>query len=75
MPRIRRAYQSDVNDPLRKSSTASEGGNLAALVGVVDEASGITPLPAGLSRRSPAAAATKRGHGALGPAGRRRWAP
>ena len=35
----------------------------------------ITPLIAGLSRPSPAAAATKRGHATSGPAGRRRWAP
>src|SRR5260221_1892548 len=35
----------------------------------------ITPPPAGLSPASPAAAATERGHGASGPAERRRWAP
>ena len=35
----------------------------------------ITPLPGDLLGRSPAAAATKRGHATSGPAGRRRWAP
>ena len=49
-------------------------GNLAALAGV-DEARGIRPRPAGRSRRRLAVAATERGHGALGPAERRRWAP
>jgi hypothetical protein len=50
-------------DPKRKSSTTSEGGNLAALTGV-DEARGIRLPPAGRSRRRLAAAATERGHGA-----------
>jgi hypothetical protein len=35
----------------------------------------ITLPLAGLPGWSPAAAATERGHGASGPAGRRRWAP
>ena len=42
-----------------------EGGNLAALPGVVDQARGIRPLPAARLRRHLAAATIERGH-ALG---------